>query len=124
MILVDASVWTDHLRQIDSALFNLLNENLVCIHPYVTGEIALGYLKNRTAILDALRGLPQVSVATNDEVMHFIDQNKLYGIGIGYADAHILAAARLTGNCTIWTRDKRLNTAAIRLNLDAANLYH
>ncbi|MFZ2973540.1 MAG: type II toxin-antitoxin system VapC family toxin [Ferribacterium limneticum] len=117
MILVDTSIWIDHLRQRDERLSKLLNQGQVLAHPFVIGELALGSLQNRTAILGALQDLPQAPVATEGEVLSFIEQNALYGIGIGYIDAHLLAAVRLSPGATLWTRDKRLLAAATSLGL-------
>lgn len=121
MILVDTSVWVDHLRNGNAQLRELLDSGEVLIHPFVVGEIALGQLQSRRIILDTLRSLPQCTVASHDEVLAFIEQNKLFGFGIGYVDAHLLAAARLTATAVLWTRDKRLRGAAERMVL-AANL--
>lgn len=117
MILVDTSIWIDHLRQSCERLAQLLGVGQVFTHPYVIGELALGSLQNRNAVLGALQNIPQVPVATNNEVLHFIETNTLYGIGIGYIDAHLLAAARLSPGTLLWTRDKRLLDASTRLGL-------
>lgn len=120
MILVDTTVWIDHLRLNDEKLVRLLGDGQVMAHPFVTGELALGNLRNRATILGALQDLPQAVVATDDEVLRFIEQNALFGIGIGYIDAHLLAAVRLSPGAALWTRDKRLLAASIRLGLAAA----
>ena len=86
-------------------------------HPYIIGELALGSLQNRNAVLGALQNLPQIPAATDNEVLHFIETNALYGIGIGYIDAHLLAAFRLLPGAMLWTRDKRLFDASTRLGL-------
>ncbi|MBD5804416.1 Ribonuclease VapC32 [Azoarcus sp. Aa7] len=117
MILVDTSVWIDHLRQGNEELAQLLGAGRVRAHPHVIGELALGNLQNRHALLNALQGLPQVLVASDDEVLHFIETNALFGIGIGYIDAHLLAAVRLSPGALLWTRDKRLLAASNRLGL-------
>jgi predicted nucleic acid-binding protein len=117
VILVDTSVWVDHFRSGDDDLQSLLNAAQVLAHPFVTGELALGNIQKRAAILDALNGLPQASVASNEEVLRFIDQQSLFGLGIGYIDAHLLAAVRLSSQALLWTRDKRLQAAASRLGL-------
>lgn len=119
MILVDTSVWIDHLRQNDDALVRLLNDGRVLSHPCVTGELALGNLRNRGAVIGALHDLPQATIATHDEVLLFIEHNMLSGLGIGYVDAHLLAAARLSAGAALWTRDKRLLAASKRLGLAA-----
>lgn len=117
MILVDTSIWIDHLRQRDERLSSLLNQGQVLAHPFVIGELTLGNLKNRDAILDALQNLPQTPVATDGEVLGFIQENSLYGMGIGYIDAHLLAAVRLASGAMLWTRDKRLLAAGTKLGL-------
>jgi len=117
MILVDTSIWIDHLRQCDERLSKRLNQGRVFVHPFVIGELALGSLQNRDMILDTLQSLPQAPVATEAEVLQFIQENSLYGIGIGYIDAHLLAATRLVPGATLWTRDKRLLAAATSLGL-------
>jgi predicted nucleic acid-binding protein len=119
VILVDTSVWVDHLREGDSRLVALLQGGQVLAHPFVTGEIALGNLNQRHAVLGALANLPQATVARNDEVLHFIERNGLAGTGLGYVDAHLLASAQLVAGTAILTRDKRLHRAAIRLKLAA-----
>ncbi len=117
MILADSSVWIDHLRARNKALAGLLEAGLVLVHPFVIGELALGDLRQRELVLGALRNLPQARVATDTEVLHFIDQNALFGFGIGYVDAHLLAAALITSGVTLWTRDKRLHRVADQLGL-------
>jgi predicted nucleic acid-binding protein len=114
MILVDTSVWVDHLRSGDATLSALLDDGQVLAHPFVTGEIALGRLRRRNEILAALTALPQATAATDGEVLRFIGEHSLDGLGIGYIDAHLLAAARLSA-ANLWTRDKRLHAAAGRL---------
>jgi len=123
MILVDTSIWIDHLRLRDERLSKLLNQGQVLAHPFVIGELALGSLQNRATILGALQDLPQAPVATESEVLSFIEQNSLYGVGIGYIDAHLLAAVRLSPGATLWTRDKRLLAAGTCLGL-VENVVH
>ena len=123
MILVDTSVWIDHFRYSDSFLVNLLNTGRVLAHPFVIGELALGRLQQREVILDALSNLSCANIAADAEVLAFINQSKLYGVGIGYIDAHLLASVRLTPGTLLWTRDKRLRAAAVQHGL-LANLDH
>lgn len=118
MILVDTSVWIDHLRAGDAELVRRLNAGQVLAHAFVLGELALGNLQRRETVLDAMRCLPQAVVARDEEVMQFIDRHRLFGLGIGYIDAHLLAAARLS-DAAIWSRDKRLNAVCERLSLAA-----
>jgi len=119
VILVDTSVWIDHLRAADSALARLLERAGVLAHPFVTGEIALGRLRQRDAVLTALGDLPQCEVATETEVMLFIERQALFGAGIGYVGAHLLAAVRLTPGAALWTRDRELSAVATRLGLSS-----
>ena len=120
MILVDTSVWVDHLRAGDKALAALLKAEAVLIHPFVIGELALGNLRQCETVLNALSDLPQASVATDAEVLYFIDQHVLFGRGVGYADAHLLAAVNLTAGAKLWTNDKRLHGVADQLRLAIA----
>lgn len=117
MVLVDTSVWVDHLRNNEPQLAGLLTKNSVLSHPFVRGELALGHLRQREVILTALDNLPQAPVAFADEVNLFIETHSLFGLGIGLIDAHLLASTRLSGNGRLWTRDKRLLAVAMRLNL-------
>ncbi|WP_448167853.1 type II toxin-antitoxin system VapC family toxin [Burkholderia ambifaria] len=119
MILVDTSVWIDHLRAGDATLATLLEAERVLIHPFIIGELALGSMRDRQTVLDALRDLPAATPATDDEVQRMIDVVPLHGLGIGYVDAHLLASVRLTGGSKLWTRDRRLLAAAERLQLVA-----
>jgi hypothetical protein len=120
MILVDTSIWIDHLRARDDRLARWLGDGKVLIHPFVTGELALGNLHNRKVVLQALQDLPQVCVATELEIHRFIDERKLFGVGIGYIDTHLLAAVFLTPGAKLWTRDKRLLAASTRLGIAAS----
>jgi predicted nucleic acid-binding protein len=122
MILVDSSVWVDHLRQGDQRLVTLLEASQVLTHPFVVGEIALGSLKNRESILGSLKGLPEAATATDEEVQQFIENNALFGLGIGYIDAHLLAAVRLNAGSQLWTRDKRLGAIANRMGVAAEQI--
>ena len=111
MILVDTSVWVDHLRSGVPLLANLLQEGEVLIHPWVIGEIACGNLRNRQQVLDLLLGLPTALVASDSEVLLLIERGNLMVRGIGYVDAHLLAAAKLS-RCGLWTQDRRLAVVA------------
>jgi len=117
MILADTSVWVDHLRTGDAELAALLNGSQVLMHPCVLGELACGNLRNRTEVLALLKDLPRAAVATDEEVLFFIERHALMGRGIGYVDAHLLAAVTLGGGARLWTRDKRLRTVADALAL-------
>jgi predicted nucleic acid-binding protein len=117
VILADTSVWVDHLRAGNRALAELLDAGQVLAHPFVIGEIVLGRLRQRETILEALSQLPRTLVATDAEVLAFIDRYELFGLGIGYVDVHLLAAVRLTAGSQLWTRDQRLFDAARTLGL-------
>ncbi len=119
MILADTSVWVDHLRRHNPTFVQLLDIREILVHPFVIGELALGYLEPRSVILDDLRTMPQALVASHDEVLELIHQHRLFGLGIGYVDAHLLAAARLTLGTSLWTQDKRLRRVTDRLALTA-----
>ncbi len=116
MILVDTSVWVAHLRHGTIGLEALLNEGRVVCHPFIIGELACGNLQNRSEILINLQALPQAITAAHEEVMRFIENFSLMGKGLGYIDMHLLASALLT-KLPLWTLDKRLNEAAIKLEL-------
>lgn len=118
MTLIDASVWIDHMRWAEPRLQRLMTGRQLLMHPYAIGEIILGSIANRTAVLTTLTFLPQAPVATHNEVLDLIDRERLHGIGIGYVDAHLLASARLA-DATLWTRDKPLSRAAARLSIRA-----
>jgi predicted nucleic acid-binding protein len=119
VILIDSSIWIDHFRKHDDALFALLSRERVLTHPFVIGEIALGHLRNRGPILRELRRHTQCAMASDDEVLQLIEHEKLFGTGIGYIDAHLLASVRLTPGSSLLTRDRRLNEVAHRLGVAA-----
>jgi len=104
-------------------LAELLEAREVLGHPFVTGEVALGYLRHRDVILSELQDLPQAVLATDEEVLDLIKGLRLFGRGIGYVDAHLLAAVRLTPEAKLWTRDRPLQRVAAELGL-AAMLPH
>lgn len=114
MILVDTSVWIDHLRTGDAGLARSLERAEVLCHPWVTGELALGDLRDRKEVIELLTNLPQATSATADEVLAFVERAELYGRGIGYADAQLLAGVQLMPGATLWTRDRHLAEAAAR----------
>lgn len=117
MILVDTSIWIDHIRSSNDRLVGLLEAELVRVHPWVVGELACGNLAHRANTLYLLRSLAQTAVASDDEVLFFIDKHGLAGKGVGYLDMHLLASASL-GSLKIWTRDRRLSEVATLLGLN------
>ena len=116
MILVDTSVWIEHLRAGNDRLKALLFDEQVLCHPFVVGELACGTLQRREEILTILKALPEAHLLDHDEVMNFLEARSLYGRGIGWVDAHLLASTLLTG-CSLWTLDKPLRRAAAALSL-------
>jgi len=119
MILVDTSVWVDHLRHGDRGLADLLEQAQVLGHPAVLGEIALGSLAHRAQVLQLLARLPQAIVASDDEVLALVQQRRIFGRGIGYVDAELLASTLITPDARLWTRDARLAEVAAALGCDA-----
>lgn len=115
MILVDTSVWVDHLRRGDARLSTLLETARVLAHPFVVGEIACGSLSDRTVVLELLRDLPMAAVAEAEEVLDFLDRQRIHGKGLGYVDVHLLASVVLTPGARLWTRDRRLREIAMSL---------
>jgi len=116
MVLADTSIWVEHFRHGEPALAKRLSDGLVLMHPFVTGELACGNLKDRAAILTDLEALPPARVASNPEVRQLVEERKLWGRGLGWIDAHLLASALLS-NCQFWTLDKRLEHTAAELGL-------
>ena len=123
MILVDTSVWIDHLRHGEAELVAALQQSQIIVHPFVVGELACGNLKNRSQILSLLESLPAATKASDAEVRAFIDQHALMGRGIGYIDVHLCASARLSG-AQLWTRDKRLHAVASELGWSHQEITH
>ncbi len=107
MVLVDTSVWVSHLRQGNVALEKLLDVGEVVCHPFIVGELACGNLRNRREIITCLQSLPMAILAEDEEVLKFIENNRLMGKGLGYIDVHLIASAVLT-NVPLWTIDKTL----------------
>lgn len=115
MILVDTSVWVDHLRTGRPDLARLLDDGLVLGHPWVAGELALGHLARRSEVIGLLGALPRAVVATPEEILVLVEHHRLHGMGIGYVDAQLIASTALTDGAKLWTADRRLEAAAIRV---------
>lgn len=114
MILVDANVWIDHLHRPEPALSRLVEASRALMHPMVLGELACGTFKHRAERLAFWRSLPQIDVQTHDDVLDWIESERLGGAGIGFVDAHILRAVVVDGDATLWTRDRSLRRLAAR----------
>ena len=112
MILVDSSIWIDHLRRAEAELQRLLSGGHVLCHPFVVGELACGHLRQRAAFLAQLRALPLAVATTHEETLAFVERHSLAGRGIGWADVHLLCATMLSRPAALWTRDKSLAAAA------------
>jgi predicted nucleic acid-binding protein len=118
VILADTTVWIEHFRRRRGPhLAALLDAGRVLVHPFVIGELALGQLGPRHVILQALHRLPHAGVATHHETLHMIEERRLYGLGIGYVDAHLLAAVLIQDDASLWTHDARLHRAAQTLGV-------
>jgi predicted nucleic acid-binding protein len=118
-VLADTSIWIDHFRRSDARLEEFLDRGDVVMHPFVIGELLLGHVPRFAEMMADLKSLPKPNVASTDEILEFIARRKLPGSGIGYVDVHLLAAATLTPEVAVWTRDKRLLAAAQSLALNA-----
>jgi predicted nucleic acid-binding protein len=116
LILVDTSVWVDHLRRGNARLKALLGDGLVLVHPFIVGELVLGRLKRRAEVLGLLDEMPHAETASHDEALEFVGRHDLVGSGVGWVDVHLLVSAALTG-ASLWTLDRRLATTAGRLAL-------
>ena len=116
MVLADTSVWIQHFRHGEPALASRLVKGLVLMHPFVSGELACGNLRNRTAVMSDLETLPPAGLASNAEVFRLLEDRQLWGRGLGWVDLHLLAAAMLS-KCEFWTLDKRLAQAGKALGL-------
>lgn len=117
MILVDTSVWIDHLHRTDQQLVDALTIGEAGVHPLVVGELAMGTLRNRTHVLALLDDLPQVLEARHTEVRRLIEGHRLHGRGLGLVDAHLLASTLVTPGCRLWSRDRRLASVAHELGV-------
>ena len=120
MILADTSIWIDHLRSGNRQLRTLLDQGQIVIHPFIIAEIALGSLRERARTLVLLDLLPQVRVARLSEVRLLIEARRLYSLGVGLTDAHLIASAFINSPALLWTRDKRLRKAAEGLGIHAS----
>ena len=117
MILVDTSIWVDHLRRGDAKLAALLESDRACVHAFVIGELACGNMQARRGVLDLLGALPTLPTSNDDEILFFIERHRLMGRGIGYSDAHLITSTAIHGSARLWTSDKRLSTIAAELGL-------
>lgn len=120
MILADTSVWIDHLRSGSKDMRRHLDQGQIVIHPFITAELALGSLKERRKTLALFDLLPQVRVARLNELRLTIETRRLYNLGIGLTDAHLIASLLIDSPTLLWTRDKRLRQVAENLGIHAS----
>jgi predicted nucleic acid-binding protein len=116
VIVVDTSIWIDHLRSADPRVSELVIEGVLLQHPFVTGEIAVGSLPNGARTIRALRGLPLIEPVSDDDFHVFMEDTILHGTGLGFVDIHLLAATA-KAEASLWTRDRRIWEQANRLGL-------
>jgi predicted nucleic acid-binding protein len=116
MIVIDTSIWADHIHKAVPELELLLERDLVVQHPFVTGELALGNPADRQGLVATLEALPQADVKETGRLLAFAERERLGGTGIGYVDAHLLLAAH-SQRALLWTRDRRLHAQAERLGV-------
>ena len=112
MIIADTSVWVAHFRRTEDRLVSMLDQSRILMHPFILGELALGGVPDRKSTLSDMARLPRCAVASDSEVLTLIESERLYGQGVGYIDASLLAAARLTSGASLWTLDARLSDVA------------
>ena len=117
MILVDTSIWIDHLHRSEPDLVALLDDERVATHPMIVGELALGSIRNRTEVIALLSDLPAVVSSTHSECLELVEAGRLHGRGLSLVDAHLLASVTLTPESSIWTRDRNLAAAASEMSL-------
>jgi predicted nucleic acid-binding protein len=120
LILADTSIWIDHLRSGNKEMRTRLNQGQIVIHPAIIAELALGSLQDRTKTLALLDRLPQVRVAQLSEVRRMIEVRRLYSLGIGLTDAHLIASVFINPSTPLWTKDRRLRKAAEGLGIHAS----
>lgn len=122
-VLVDTSVWVDHFRRRNEGLVNLLGRDLALMHPMVLVELACGTPPApRSGTLGDLALLSTAEQATNEEILEFLEREKLYGQGCGFVDIALLASTLVTPGAKLWTLDRRLAVLADRFGV--AHLPH
>jgi len=124
VILADTSIWIDHFRSGDNELIKIIADDLLLCHPAIIGELALGNLRDRTSVLAFLNMQREAVVATHDEVMTMIEKHRIFSMGIGYTDAHLLASVLLDRRTSLWTRDKRLKVTAEKADVRLYEPFH
>lgn len=113
MILVDTSVWAEHIRSGLPSLRAALENGEVMTHDFVIGELLLGHIKRGAAFMLMMDLLPRAATCEHDEIRALVRSARLEGTGIGWVDAHVLASCRLAG-AALWTLDRAQQAAAAR----------
>lgn len=125
MVLADTSVWISHFRKGNSSLQSLLVNDQVLCHPLVLLELACGSPPApRLKTLSQLKSLRQATVATTEETIDFVEQNRFYELGCGAVDISLLTSTLLSKNAVIWTFDKNLEALATQLNVAFKDSLH
>ena len=114
VILADSSVWIDHLRRGNAALVRALQAGSIVVHPFVIGELACGSMRRRSEVLAELGRMPRIAAVEHEEVMALVEGHRLAGTGIGWIDAHLMAAA-VIARAELWTLDRSLRDAWSRI---------
>ncbi len=118
MILVDTSVWIDHLHAAEPGLVDLLGRDEIGCHPFVVEELALGSIKKRAEVLELLGQLRAFPILTHEEILNLVARRRLWGRGLSAVDVHLLGSVALLPGAKLWTRDKRLNSVSRETGID------
>lgn len=117
-VIIDSSVWIDHLRKPNGVVRQLLEEGKALSHSWIIGELATGQIKNRHNFLGNLKLLTMVKEATVKETLDFLEAHQLYGRGLSFTDVHVVASALLS-DVRILTRDKPMIVITKEFGIDA-----
>jgi predicted nucleic acid-binding protein len=117
VILVDSSIWIDHLHRPEPRLVALLGDDGAGCHPLIIEELALGSIKQRDVMLDLLANLYQFPVVDHGEVLQLTNARRLWGRGLSAVDVHLMAAVTVVSGARLWTRDQRLKGSCVELSL-------
>lgn len=120
MVLIDTSVWIGYFRGKLAGSFllrDMLRERRILSHPWVLGELMMGYMgPHRKKVLADLQWLPQLVVYDVSSLYDFVEREKFYGLGLSLVDVQLLYSARLHP-CKIWTLDKTFRRIAKRYDM-------
>lgn len=119
MVLIDTSVWIRFLANrtpFAAELDRLLDRNEAVAHDLIHGELLIGDSGGRGDLLTAYELMHRLATIPHPEVIDFVRAYKLFGRGIGWVDAHLLASA-LVASVPLWTADERLAKLAGELGV-------